>query len=116
MFSKLEIVPRWIIFTIDICLCVFALLLAEVVKHNFAVGTIDMSLLYKSVVLSVLVNALVFFNIKTFAGIVRYTSAQDSFRILFAIALSSLVVFFSNALIIVAFATPVISNVTIIIY
>lgn len=116
MFSKLEIVPRWIIFTIDICLSIFALMLAEIVKHNFAIATIDVGLLYKSVVLIVIINALVFFNIKTFAGIVRYTSAQDSFRILFAIALSSLVVFFSNALIVVAFATPVISNVTIIIY
>jgi len=116
MFSKLEIVPRWIIFTIDICLCVFALLLAEIVKHNFAVDTIDMGLLYKSVVLSVLANVVVFFNIKTFAGIVRYTSAQDSFRILFAIALNSLIIFFSNALIVVIFKTPVISNVTIIIY
>lgn len=116
MFSKLEIVPRWIIFTIDICLSVFALLLAEVVRHNFLIDSIDVLSLYKSVILTVVVNTVVFFNIKTFAGIVRYTSAQDSFRILFAITLASLTVFFSNALVIVLFGQNLISNVTLIIY
>ncbi|TCD02661.1 polysaccharide biosynthesis protein [Pedobacter psychroterrae] len=116
MFSKLEIVPRWIIFTIDICLSVFALLLAEIVRHNFLIDSIDALSLYKSVILTIIINTLVFFNIKTFAGIVRYTSAQDSFRILFAITLASLAVFFSNALVVVFFGQSLISNVTIIIY
>ncbi|RZL40731.1 MAG: polysaccharide biosynthesis protein, partial [Pedobacter sp.] len=116
MFSKLEIVPRWIIFTIDICLSVFALLLAEIVRHNFLIDSIDVLALYKSVILTIILNTLVFFNIKTFAGIVRYTSAQDSFRILFAITLASLAVFFSNALVVVFFGQSLISNVTIIIY
>ncbi|HKG05095.1 MAG TPA: nucleoside-diphosphate sugar epimerase/dehydratase [Pedobacter sp.] len=116
MFSKLEIVPRWIIFTIDICLSVVAILLAKVLKHNFIVSDINILALYKSIVLIVVANSIVFFNIKTFAGIVRYTSAQDSFRILFSVVLSSLVVFFANALLIVFKLTPVMSNVTIITY
>ncbi|TDQ09948.1 nucleoside-diphosphate sugar epimerase/dehydratase [Pedobacter metabolipauper] len=116
MFSKIEIVPRWIIFTIDICLCVFSLLLAKIVKHNFIVEDINGIALYRSVILVAIVNVLVFFNVKTFAGIVRYTSAQDSFRILFAIALSSLIIFFSNALLIVFGSISVLSNVTIVIY
>ncbi len=116
MFSKLEIVPRWVIFTIDICLSVFALLLAEIVRHNFIVDSINMLSLYNSLVLIIIVNAFVFYNIKTFAGIVRYTSAQDSFRILFAITLSSLLILFANALVVVSTGTIVISNVAIIIY
>ena len=116
MFSKLEIVPRWVIFTIDICLSVFALLLAEVVRHNFLIAGINGLDLYKAIVLVVIVNTLVFFNIKTFAGIVRYTSAQDSFRILFAIGLGSLVIFFTNAIVVVLREESFISNVTIIIY
>lgn len=116
MFTKLEIVSRWIIFTIDICLSLFALLFAVILQHNFIVDRINFIGFYKSVLLLIAVNSLVFYSVKTFAGIVRYTSAQDSFRILFSVILSSLILFFMNALIIVATGTPVISNAAIVIY
>lgn len=116
MFTKLEIVSRWIIFTIDICLSLLALLFAVILQHNFIIGNINFVTFYKSVLLVIAVNSIVFYSVKTFAGIVRYTSAQDSFRILFSVILSSLILFFTNALIIVATGTPVIGNVAIIIY
>jgi len=116
MFTKLQIVSRWIIFTIDICLSIFALLFAIVLQHNFAIDTIDFAAFYKAVVLVIAVNTLVFYSVKTFAGIVRYTSAQDSFRILFAVILSSLILFFVHALAIVITGQHVISNVAIIVY
>jgi len=116
MFTKLDIVPRWIIFMIDICLSIFALILAEVLKNNFLIDNINLLALYKSILLIVVVNTVVFFNIKTFAGIVRYTSAQDSFRILFAVTLSSLTIFFANAIIIVLGGDRILSNVTIVTY
>ncbi|RQO67569.1 polysaccharide biosynthesis protein [Pedobacter sp. KBW06] len=116
MFTKLEIVSRWIIFTIDICLSLFALLFAVILQHNFIIDRINFISFYKSVLLVIAVNSLVFYSVKTFAGIVRYTSAQDSFRILFSVILSSLVLFFTNAIIIVVSGVPVISNVAIVIY
>lgn len=116
MFTKLEIVSRWIIFTIDICLSLFALLFAVILQHNFIIDRINFIGFYKSVLLVIAVNSLVFYSVKTFAGIVRYTSAQDSFRILFSVILSSLILFFTNALIIVASGSAVISNVAIVIY
>lgn len=116
MFARLEIVSRWIIFTIDVCLCIVALVLAKVLKNNFIIANIDPLTLYKSIVISVVINALVFYNVKTFAGIVRYTSAQDSFRILFSVVLSCLVLFFTNALFIISGAGAFVSNVSIIIY
>jgi len=51
MFAKVEIVPRWIIFTIDICLSVFALVLAKVLKNNFIIENINSIALYKSILL-----------------------------------------------------------------
>lgn len=116
MFTKLEIVSRWIIFTIDIFLCIIALVLAKILKNNFIITDINEIALYKSIVISILVNAFVFYQIKTFAGIVRYTSAQDSFRILFSVVTSSLVLFFINALFVVSGSGPFIGNATIIIY
>lgn len=116
MFTRLEIVSRWIIFTIDIFLCIVAMVLAKILKNNFIITDINVLGLYKSIVISILVNSFVFYQIKTFAGIVRYTSAQDSFRILFSVIAASLVLFFINALFVVFGAGPFIGNATTIIY
>lgn len=116
MFTKLEIVSRWIIFTIDICLSLLALLFAVILQHNFIIDKINFIGFYKAILLVIAVNTLVFYSVKTFAGIVRYTSAQDSFRILFSVILSSLVIFFTNAIIIVGTGSSVVSNVAIVIY
>ncbi|MEJ2883664.1 polysaccharide biosynthesis protein [Pedobacter sp. GR22-6] len=115
MFTKVQIVSRWVIFTIDIGLSVLALLFAVVLQHNFHLNEIDFIAFYKSVVLLVIVNSLVFSSVKSYAGIVRYTSAQDSFRILFAVILSSLLMFFAHAVGVVISHEHVISNVAIII-
>ncbi|SDJ32173.1 NDP-sugar epimerase, includes UDP-GlcNAc-inverting 4,6-dehydratase FlaA1 and capsular polysaccharide biosynthesis protein EpsC [Pedobacter sp. ok626] len=116
MFTKLQIVSRWIIFTIDICLSIIALLLAIILQHNFKITGIDFLAFYKAVVMVVIINSLVFYSVKTFAGIVRYTSAQDSFRILFAVILSSLILFFAHAIAIVITGEHVVSNVAIVIF
>lgn len=116
MFTKLQIVSRWIIFTIDICLSIIAIFFAKILKNNFIIEDINAIALYKAVIVMLIVNSLVFFNVKTFAGIVRYTSAQDSFRILFAVILSSLFIFIINAFFIVFNLGPFISNVSLIIY
>lgn len=98
MFVKINIVPRWVIFIIDLSLTLFALILAKLIKHNFIIADIDTVAVYNAIVAVTLVNSFVFINVKTYAGIVRYTSAQDSFRILFAVLASTTALFFLNAL------------------
>jgi FlaA1/EpsC-like NDP-sugar epimerase len=97
MFTKIEIVPRWLIFAIDICLSISALFLGTLLQNNFDVHEIDFLALYKSVVIVVLINVIGFALLRTYAGIVRYTSVQDSIRILVAVISSSFSVFFINA-------------------
>jgi FlaA1/EpsC-like NDP-sugar epimerase len=116
MFSKIEIVPRWVIFTIDLGLSIFALVLAKILKNNFIIEDINSLALYQAIVVVGVVNTLVFVNLKTYAGIVRFTSAQDSFRILFSVLASSIGIFFINALLIAFKNDAFISTVTIIIY
>jgi FlaA1/EpsC-like NDP-sugar epimerase len=48
----------------------------------------------RNVVILTGINIFVFFNVKTFSGIIRYTSAQDSIRILFAVLISNGTFFF----------------------
>jgi FlaA1/EpsC-like NDP-sugar epimerase len=116
MFSKIEIVPRWVIFTIDLSLSIFALFLGNILKANFEVKDVDFLALYKSVVVLGVVNTLVFVNMRTFSGIVRFTSAQDSFRILTSVMASSFLLFFANALVLSVGMAGYTNTVVIIIY
>lgn len=116
IFAKIEIVPRWLIFSIDISLSLIALLIAKVVKHDFVLQGINIPALYQSIVAVVIVNAAVFFFLKTYAGIVRYTSAQDSARILGAVVIGSFGVFCINTACITFNGNKIISVITLIIY
>jgi len=114
MFSKIEIVPRWIIFAIDICLSALALLLAEVISKNFLVTDIDFHALYRAALTVIIVNVVVFYFLKTYAGIVRYTSAQDSVKILGAVLLSAFLTFVINAFVVTFKGLPIISFTTLV--
>lgn len=116
IFTKIEIVPRWLIFSIDLSLCVFALVIAKVIKHDFIIQGINIPALYQSIVAVVLVNAVVFFLIKTYAGIVRYTSAQDSIRILGSVVIGGFFVFCINTASITFTGNKIVSLITLIMY
>ncbi|EOR94018.1 UDP-N-acetylglucosamine 4,6-dehydratase [Arcticibacter svalbardensis MN12-7] len=116
MFAKLDVVPRWVIFIIDIFLTVLALLMAKVVRHNFDLDSINMVALNKSVVIAMLINIAMFLSLGIYAGIIRYTSAEDSTRILGALTASSLILFFIHSVVIAFGGAPFISTADIIIY
>ncbi len=58
---------------------------------------------------------MVFFNVKTYSGIIRYTSAQDTFRILFAVIISNGIFSVLNFLITAFGYHPYISNTVLIV-
>ena len=96
MFSRINIVPRWIIFSLDLSCTVMSLCFAYFIRFNFDTHLIDMSELSRNVLIMAIISSVVFFSIKTYAGIIRYTSAQDSFRILFSIVISNMIFFAAN--------------------
>jgi FlaA1/EpsC-like NDP-sugar epimerase len=116
MFSKIEITPRWIIFVIDICFSVIAVFLAEVVKSNFILNTIDFHGLYRAAVVVIIINLPVYYYLRTYAGIVRYTSAQDSVKILGAVVFSAFLIFILNAVFVTFNNSPFISFTTLVNY
>ena len=110
MFSQLNVVPRWIIFALDILCCVISICFAYFIKFNFDITQIDVTQLSRNILILLFINSIVFYSVKTYSGIIRYTSAQDSFRILFAILLSNSILFLANLLLISFGKQPVISN------
>ena len=115
MFTRINIVPRWIIFTIDLTCCIFSLCFAYFIRFNFDISQIDTAELSRNLLLLVLINSIVFYSVKTYAGIIRYTSAQDSFRILLSIILSNGTFFIANLVLIALGKAPVIPNVVLIV-
>jgi FlaA1/EpsC-like NDP-sugar epimerase len=98
MFQKIAIVPRSLIFAIDILLSILSLACGKLLSSNFNIDQINVQGLLKCSLALFFVNVVIFASLRTYAGIVRYTSIQDSLRILVAVVLSSFFVFLLNAI------------------
>ena len=88
MLKRINIVPRWIIFLIDIFLCNLSLVVAYLIGHNLNISLISGKELASNLVVITALNTLIFFNFKTYAGIVRYTGVQDAIRVSLSLSVS----------------------------
>jgi FlaA1/EpsC-like NDP-sugar epimerase len=88
---------------------------AYLLRYNFQAESIDNTEFSRNILLFTLLNSIVFLAVKTYSGIIRYTSAQDSFRILFSIIICNSFFFFANLLLISFGQDPYVSNVILII-
>lgn len=116
MFKKLNIVPRWIIFLIDLSICCFAFTFSSLIKHNLALDVLNWRDLSGNLLIIVLINSIVFINFRTYADIIRYTGVQDALRICYAIAMSTSVLYFISLVASNSGSVLFFSNVTLIIY
>ncbi|RZK26262.1 MAG: polysaccharide biosynthesis protein, partial [Flavobacterium sp.] len=110
MFSKINIVPRWLIFLLDLAICMISMVMAYYIRYNLDINNLNYFELSRSILATTLINVIVFFNVKTYAGIIRYTSAQDTFRVLFAIFISNVVFLLINLVHISITRTGLVSN------
>ena len=96
MFKNFNIVPRWIIFSLDIGGTLFSLFLAIAIKQSLTLVVLSWESVFNTFVLVTIINTLVFTSIKTYSGIVRYTGIQDAFRISVSILASAAFLFIVN--------------------
>ncbi|WP_257668870.1 polysaccharide biosynthesis protein [Parapedobacter tibetensis] len=116
MFDRFNIVPRWIIFTLDLCCSAFALFFAYLLLNSFAYVMINSTDFSRKLLVVLIVNTGVFYQLKMYAGIVRYTSALDSVRILSSVSLSVVFLFLLNTVLIALNYVPLLSNSLLIAY
>ena len=96
MFKKINIIPRWIIFVIDLVICAFSLFFSYLIRYNLSLESISLKDISGNILILVLISAIVFINFRTYAGIIRYTGVQDALRICYAILMTTSVLFFIN--------------------
>lgn len=116
MFSKINIVPRWLIFIIDLMICTISLGIAYFIRYNFDITDLNLIFFSRTALVIAIINVIVFFNVKSYTGIIRYTSAQDTFRILFAVVLSAAAGFVINISITAFWNYQLTSNIIVVIY
>jgi FlaA1/EpsC-like NDP-sugar epimerase len=87
MFKRVNILPQWAIFFIDIFICILALLIAYLVRGDLSFTYVSKSIFLKNALILICICTPVFLLLKTYAGIIRLTTIQDAFKILVAVSL-----------------------------
>src|SRR6185369_13860236 len=88
MSYKIRILPRWLVFLLDLFLVCFCLFLSRLLKLNFNWEKIDNGL--KFMLVAVLgINAVLFYIFKSYKGIVRYTNLEDTSRLVMVNAIAA---------------------------
>ena len=88
----LRILPRWIIILIDLSIIGFSVILAYFLRFNFNVIDVIDSTVKEGIMIFLGVSIILFFITQSYAGIIRYTSLQDGWRISYTVLLISLIV------------------------
>jgi len=88
MAYKVRILPRWLVFLLDLFLVCFCLLLSRMLKLNFNWAHVDTGLRFMMGVV-LLLNAVLFYIFKSYAGIVRYTNIEDAQRLVMVNAIAA---------------------------
>jgi len=90
MAIKIHILPRWLVFLLDLFLVCLCLLVSRLIKLNFRWVDVDAGLRLMMAVVLVL-NATLFYIFKSYAGIIRYTNLEDAQRLVMVNAISSFI-------------------------
>lgn len=110
LFNQINIVPRWIIFALDLFIGFFSLSVAYLIRYNFDYSLINHLELNRNILILAILSSIVFAGAKTFAGIIRYTSAQDSLRILAAVVIINGAFFLFSSIEVASDNHPLISS------
>lgn len=96
MYYRIRILPRWLIFLLDLFCVQLCLFLSFVLRFNFNLQ--DVAHYEMSVILgvSLAVNGMLFYLLKSYAGIIRYTNIEDTFRLLIVNSIAAVFYFSIN--------------------
>jgi FlaA1/EpsC-like NDP-sugar epimerase len=96
MIFTLQNTPRWLIFLIDITIVIFSVLLAYGLRFNFNIPPSDLKQMPMALAYILALRSLSFLIVKSYAGIIRYTSTSDAVRVVLTIAAGSILFGLTN--------------------
>lgn len=107
VFNQIGIVPRWTIFIFDLTIAAIAFVFAYGIFHSFDILAYATPSFAIKLIYCLGITSLSFLIFKLYSGIVRYTSAVDSIRILSTL-LFNIIILFALKLIMIASNIPAI--------
>jgi FlaA1/EpsC-like NDP-sugar epimerase len=90
IFKNRNILPRWAIFIIDTCIVIACFWLAYLLRFNFKIPSLELELIPRGLIFLISVRVIGFFIMRTYAGMIAYTSSEDAQRIFITITLGTL--------------------------
>ncbi|MCK9422641.1 MAG: hypothetical protein M0Q38_08590 [Bacteroidales bacterium] len=96
MLITKENTPRWLIFLIDLCIVISSVILAYLLRFNFAIPSSELDPLPQILLYMILVRSVSFFIARSYASIIRYTSTGDAMRVFATILTGSLIFALTN--------------------
>lgn len=90
--------PRWIVFFLDLLICLFSISLAYLLRFNFEIHPDYLQTLAFVIPYVIFIRALSFMIFRTYAGLIRYTSAKDTERIIIVVLFGTLTLALGNIL------------------
>ncbi|MGE0078957.1 MAG: polysaccharide biosynthesis protein [Bacteroidales bacterium] len=96
MTAPIKHTPRWIVFTIDLIICLVSIVLSFLIRFEFRIGVEQMQSLKMIAPLILFIRAISFVAFRSYAGLIRYTSAKDAERIFMVVSTSTVILFFIN--------------------
>jgi FlaA1/EpsC-like NDP-sugar epimerase len=89
--------PRWIILCIDLLICFFSMILAYLLRFNFArIPQVEQDSFHLVFPYVLATRFLSFYLSKTYMGVVRYTGSKDAARIFLVLTLGSIFLCLTN--------------------
>ncbi len=82
--------PRWLILLIDLAIAAFSVILAYLLRFNFAIPPNELKPFPEILGYILLVRAVSFVISRTYAGIIRYTTTADTLRVVITVFSGSL--------------------------
>jgi FlaA1/EpsC-like NDP-sugar epimerase len=89
-------VPRWIVFLIDLGICTVSISLAFLLRFNFAIPENYINAMSFLLPLVLFIRSLTFVIFRSYAGIIRYSGARDTERIIYVTTTGSIAFLFIN--------------------
>ena len=96
MPAPLKHTPRWIVFLIDLAICLFSISFAYFIRFEFRFSQEHFQSLLNVVPVVIFIRAISFLIFRSYAGLIRYTSAKDTERIFMVVTAGSMFLFIGN--------------------
>ncbi|MEP6845603.1 MAG: hypothetical protein ABI861_06355, partial [Panacibacter sp.] len=107
---KNRITPKWVIFLLDLLICVGSFIYANYLLTDFKILSLDYGNLLEGVITVGIAASVSFFVFKTYEGIIRFSEIHETIRALSAVFSSFLLMLFFNGVLALSHAALYIPN------